>query len=334
MPRFRLGRNLPAGGRTFRFFFATDLHGSEVCFKKFLAAATVYKVDALVMGGDVTGKTLIPLVSRGSRVQVGSGESSYEIDSDSGVRDLIRQAGDRGAYCVYLRRDEVDRLGNDEGFLTGVLHDAARSRAASWVELAEERLKGTGVQCFVSGGNDDSAEVLEPFADESLESVVFCDGQVVNVSGDLDMLSVGYSNPTPWHTPREMAEGDLEALIDDVARSVRSMDSCVFNLHVPPFASGLDSCAKLDTSTDPPTPVRVGGSLMMDDAGSTAVRSCLTRHQPLVGVHGHIHESRAVSRIGQTTVLNPGSESGEGTLRGAILAVNGSRTVRHQFTSG
>jgi Icc-related predicted phosphoesterase len=60
MPVFRQ----PKKRRAMRLFFATDLHGSEVCFRKFLAAAKVYEPDVLILGGDFAGKGLVPAQHR------------------------------------------------------------------------------------------------------------------------------------------------------------------------------------------------------------------------------------------------------------------------------
>jgi uncharacterized protein len=204
---------------------------------------------------------------------------------------------------------------------------------AAWIELAQERLAETDVQLLITAGNDDPPEVLAAAATADGERVVYCDGAVATIRDSVEMVSCGYSNPTPWRTPRELTEDDLRARIDEVVRHASDPEACVFNLHVPPLASGLDRCPELDTSTDPPSVVRIGGEVVIAEAGSTAVRDALRTHQPLVGLHGHIHESRGSAKIGSTPVLNPGSDYGEATLRGAIVVLKGRRVV-HQFTSG
>ncbi len=49
-----------------RVFFATDIHGSDVCWRKFLNAGKFHKADVLIMGGDMTGKAMVPIVANGS----------------------------------------------------------------------------------------------------------------------------------------------------------------------------------------------------------------------------------------------------------------------------
>lgn len=328
-PRRRSGRS----ARALRLFFATDLHGSEVCFRKFLAAARVYEADVLVLGGDLTGKSVVPLVRNGWGAAVGTAAGARRLESRADVAEYAGLVADHGSYCVHVERDEAEVLEADERALDRALVREARTRAESWVALAEERLAELGTPCYVTGGNDDPDEVLAAFRDGGAEHVRFCDGDVVEIGDGLEMLSVGFSNPTPWATPREVPDDDLRTLIESVAAKVGDPRSALFNIHPPPADTGLGRCPKLDTSTDPPSPVRIAGELVYTDAGSEAVRQALLEHQPLAGLHGHIHEARGAARLGSTVALNPGSTYAEGILRGVIVAVRGSRVV-HQFTSG
>jgi Icc-related predicted phosphoesterase len=231
-----------------------------------------------------------------------------------------------------LDQDEAEQLHSPSAFERRLTAEAAR-RMAAWVELAEERLAGTDVQLFITAGNDDPPEVLAAAASGRGENVVYCDCAVTTIRDAIEMVSFGYSNPTPWDTPREVSEEELRTQIEELTAGLSEPRTSIFNLHVPPLSSGLDRCPELDTSTDPPSLVRIGGEVVMGTAGSSAVRGALQDHQPLVGLHGHIHESRASTRIGSTLALNPGSDYGESLLRGAIVAVDGSR-VLHQFTAG
>jgi uncharacterized protein len=129
------------------------------------------------------------------------------------------------------------------------------------------------------------------------------------------MISTGYGNPTPWQCPRDITEEQLHDRIEAMATQLPDARRAVFNLHVPPYASGLDLCPRLDTSTQPPRPL-VGEQA---PAGSSAVRDALTRFQPLLSLHGRIHESPGVRALGRTTAVNPGSEYGEGILHSAVI---------------
>ncbi|MEA2331017.1 MAG: uncharacterized protein QOH58_1155 [Thermoleophilaceae bacterium] len=328
MRRGRGGR----GRGELRLFFATDLHGSETCFRKLLSAAKVYEVDALVLGGDLTGKALRPLIEGEDGYHVGLNANGGPVLDEQEAAAYAERAAAAGVYCVTVDAAEAKQLAEPAGVDARLTAEAAR-RVAGWIALAQERLAGGDVQLFVSAGNDDPPEVLAAAAEADGDRVVYCDGAVTRIRDRVDLVSFGYSNPTPWRTPRELSEDEMRERIEELIAGAEDPSNAVFNLHVPPVSSGLDRCAELDASTDPPTVVRIGGEVVIGDAGSRAVRDALSEHQPLVGLHGHIHESRASANIGSTLALNPGSDYGDGLLRGVIVVLKG-RRVAHQFTSG
>jgi Icc-related predicted phosphoesterase len=114
---------------------------------------------------------------------------------------------------------------------------------------------------------------------------------------------------------------------------VKDYDHCIFNFHVPPLDSTLDSCPKLDWNTDPPTPIVSGGQIVFAGAGSQAVRKAIEKYQPMLGLHGHIHEAQGIIKIGKTTCINPGSEYGEGILRGCLVTFADGVVEGFQMTS-
>ncbi len=148
------------------------------------------------------------------------------------------------------------------------------------------------------------------------------------------MASVGFSNPTPWKTPREIPDEKLGGIIEEMCSKVTDFGHCIFNFHVPPLNSTLNSCPKLDWNTDPPTPIVQGGQIVFAGAGSQAVRDAIEKHQPMLGLHGHIHESQGMIKIGRTTCINPGSEYGEGILRGCLVTFADGTIEGFQMTSG
>jgi len=304
-----------------------------VCFRKLLAAARVYEVDALILGGDVSGKSVVPVFPVSGGYSFGAGPSAPIVVAEGTLEVSIRNAEDLGTYCIRMDAAESERLQKDDEYVRTLLKQAATNRLKQWLELAEERLSGTRVKCYVTGGNDDADEILGPLKEASGDHVVNCDDEVVALPDGRELVSLGYSNPTPWKTPREIPEAQLREHIDRLARRLETPRNAVFNLHVPPIGSGLDRCPQLDTSTDPPTVVRISGEVMMGDAGSSAVRAALEEFQPAVSLHGHIHEARAATRIGRTLALNPGSEYRDGVLRGVIVTVSNGQ-IHHQFTSG
>jgi uncharacterized protein len=317
-----------------RLFFATDLHASEASFRKFLAAARVYEVDLLVLGGDVMGKALVPLVEDpAGGVRAGQAPDAPLLRDERELDAFARRVADEGNYAVRVSRERAQELAADPGALHAELAAAARRRLEHWATLAEERLADRGTRCYVTGGNDDPEEVLAPLCRPAGSPLVFCEGSVEDLGEGISILSLGYSNPTPWKTPRELPEEELLERIRALAARAPDPRRTIFNLHVPPASTGLDRCPVLDTSSDPPTVVRVGGEVQYFDAGSTAVREALEELQPFLSLHGHIHESRGAARLGRTLALNPGSEYSSGALRGAIATLDVERPS-FQFTTG
>ncbi len=319
-----------------RIFFATDLHASNRAFRKFLNAAAAYEADALVMGGDVCGKVVVPILDGGDgayRVSLSGQDRTVEGDAAlADVRDVIET---QGHYPCVVSPPEYARLRDDPDAVDRLYVRLARERLAQWRELAEERLRDRGVRCYATGGNDDRPEALEALEGSGDDAaLMFCEGRSAVIADRYVMASCGFSNPTPWHTPREVSEERLAGLIEAAIAEIPDFGCAIFNFHVPPHDSTLDLCPLLDGSTDPPSPVLEGGSPVVAPAGSTAVRDAVAKHQPLLGLHGHIHESRGVVELGRTLCINPGSEYGEGILRGCIVNLVEGRVGSYQLTSG
>lgn len=328
------GRGTSAATGT-TILFATDVHGSERTWRKFLNAAAFYKADVLVMGGDVMGKLVIPIIrgAGGTHRATIHGRVEQLETEDAVARARERIAG-LGFYDIVVDEDEYRSIRESEGAVEGLWQRLARERLERWIELAEDRLGPAGIRCYVSGGNDDLTEVMTTLPASGTRSFVGCEGRVVSLDGDLTMVSLPYVNPTPWNTPREAPEERLAEMIEEVAAGVPDMSRAVFNFHAPPVDSTLDTCPMLDQTTDPPSQIVRGGQPVLYGAGSTAVRDALARHQPLLGLHGHIHESQAAAKVGRTLCVNPGSEYGEGVLKGCLIRVAGGAVTGYQMTTG
>src|SRR5439155_554403 len=205
------------------------------------------------------------------------------LDGAEAVRAFTRSVEDVGFYWELMSRDEYVALQGDAPAVEGLFVRLARERLAVWIGFAEERLAGSGVRCYMTGGNDDSPEVLTVLDEAAKENVVPCEHRVVDLDGRHTMITVGYSTPTPWGTPREASEEDLARFIETSATKVPDPGRSVFNLHVPPLDSGLDRCLKLDATSDPPSPVKDAGRPVYYGAGSRAVREAIQHYQPVVG---------------------------------------------------
>jgi Icc-related predicted phosphoesterase len=332
MPFWKKGKS---EGEPTRIFYACDIHGSEPTYRKFLNAAKFYEVDALVFGGDLMGKLLIPIVSEAdgtyrARLQ----GQNHHISGDEEMERFKRTLQTLGFYWQEMDPDEYRTYEGQQDRIDTLFDVLAKERLADWVALAEERLEGTGVRAYLCGGNDDTEEVLTALDEAPRDRVVNAENRVVPIDDEHVLVTVGYSTPTPWQTPRERTEPEIADVIEKVVAEVPDPSRAVFNFHCPPLDSSLDTCLKLDASVWPPTPVIENRQPVYYGAGSQAVTDALRRYQPTVGLHGHIHESRGMNRYGRTPAFNPGSEYGEGVLRGLIVAIRGGEVVGQQFTSG
>ena len=304
-----------------RLYFATDVHGSEQCFRKFLNAAAVYEVDALVLGGDVTGKVVVPLVADGT--ESWSGELHGEPVTARGegeLTELRKRIRSMGRYDVVLTPDAKAELDADPARVEAAFRVAMRESLERWVALAEERLQ---VPCFMMLGNDDFEELADAL--RGSDAVTYAEDGVYELPGGYELASIGYSTPTPWDTPRELSEEELGARIDAVVARLREPEQAVFNFHCPPRDTHLDQAPLLDDELRP----RVDASgVRVGSVGSVAVRRAIEEAKPLLGLHGHVHESPAAQKLGRTVCVNPGSDYGDGILRGAIVDLDRERGVR------
>lgn len=322
------------GTRT-RIFYATDVHGSERTWRKFLAAAKFYQADVLVMGGDVMGKLVIPIIREPNghhRATIHSRVERLETAAEvERAREVIRSLG---FYDVVMDEDEYRTVRDEPAAIDELWRRLAVERLGRWIEMAEDRLGPDGIRCFVSGGNDDLLEVMETLPADGTRSFVACESRVVLLDDEHRMISLPYVNPTPWRTPREASEDELAAMIARAVDGITDFEKVIFNFHAPPIDSTLDTCPMLDATTDPPSQIVRGGQPVLYGAGSSAVRDAVERYQPLLGLHGHIHESQAAARLGRTQCINPGSEYGEGVLRGALVNLSNGKVESYQMTAG
>jgi Icc-related predicted phosphoesterase len=255
-------------------------------------------------------------------------DRAIESTTNAELVAFEKTAADAGLYPYRCQPGEPAQL-RASGGVEDLFERLMRERLQVWMALADERLAGSGVQCYIMGGNDDPPEVLTVLGDST--SVVDPDERVVRLDEHSEMISLGWSNPTPWHTPRECSEEELGQRIDALMAQVSQPETSVMNLHVPPYASGLDDAPELDASLKVQTSL---GQTRFKPVGSTAVRAAIERYQPLLGLHGHVHEAHAISKIGRTVCINPGSDFGEGVLHGALVTLDKGKLKGYQMVSG
>ncbi|MGH2620181.1 MAG: metallophosphoesterase family protein, partial [Anaerolineales bacterium] len=271
--------------KTTRLFFATDVHGSDRTFRKFINSAKFYEADVLVMGGDILGKLAIPIIQAGNgRYRATLQGRTETIEGDSGLEQLRSRLGTLGFYSKVMSEEEFRSIQAEPAAVEALFKELARQRLEAWVELAETRLAGTGVRCLVTGGNDDYSEVLEVLYQGGTQAIFGCEGKLVEVDDDHTLISVGYSTPTPWHTPRETSDKQLGEMIEAAVQSVPDLSHSIFNFHDPPVDSTLDTCPMLDWNSDPPSQIVKGGQVVLFGAGSLSVRRAIETHQPTLGL--------------------------------------------------
>lgn len=296
-----------------RLFFATDLHGSAVCWRKFINSADFYDADVLVLGGDTTGKAIFPIIDEGDQYTYTRQDEEHVLSDEAELEDHIETLENRGYYPYVMDQEEYEQLQNakdsqerqDEIFIQKM-----QSRIEEWIDFAEERLDDTPV--YACPGNDDPLEIDETW--QSSDRIDLVEGEVVEIGNGFQMASSGWTHPTPWDTDREEPEEDLRERLEAVVSKVDDYDRAIFNFHEPPYDSGLDEAPELDEDLQPKF-----GAQSTEPVGSEAVRDIIEEYQPPLSLHGHIHESRGEAKIGDTVAVNPGSVYSEGSLQGAVI---------------
>jgi Icc-related predicted phosphoesterase len=315
--------------RKIKLFFATDVHGSEQCFRKFLNAGAAYGPDLMVLGGDVAGKAVQAIVRVDEdRFRFTFRGREHDLPDGDELRHVERLISDNGYYPWRSAPGELEALMAD-GTVDVLLLDLMRKRLGAWMALADERLRPQDLPAFWMLGNDDPPE-LEPLL-EAAPWGTHVDDRVVDLGDGHALVSLGYANPTPWNTQRELPEEELGARLDALFAHVEDPRRAVLNAHVPPYMSGLDEAPVLDEGLRVQT---AAGQVKMGAVGSTAVREAIERHRPMASLHGHVHESAGFRRIGKTLAVNPGSDYGTGALNGALLVLDGEKVRAHQLVRG
>jgi len=313
-----------------RIFFVTDIHGSERLLLKFVNAAKVYKSDVLICGGDITGKTVTPVMAEGGLWSAQYVGSIRRANTPQELDDLERDIRALGSYPFRTTKSDWDELRRSEGEMDEVFVQVMTDSLRHWVRVAEERLKPIDTKVIFNAGNDDQQAARDVLGESDF--VVYPEGKIISVDDKHEMASVGYSNMTPWNCPGDISEEELAARLEKATSGLSNPRTSFFNFHCPPYDTQIDVAPKLDKDLRPVlTP---GGEPDMTHVGSTAVRQTIEKLQPLAGLHGHIHEARGLSMVGKSVCFNPGSEYVTGILRGLILNLSDKKIDNYVFTEG
>jgi len=299
-----------------KLFFVTDLHGSELCWKKFLNAGAFYQADVVILGGDVTGKAMVPMVQRANGTWNASLQDHLEtLETEGEVERFTKRVMNRGYYPIRVSEEEYRALQGDEDLVDKRFKEAMLEGTERWIAMAEEKLAGTGIRVVACPANDDMFEIDDLLTGARVVETGDED-HPIELDG-LTMVSMGWTNPTPWHTFREAEEPELARRIERALAGASDPATTIFNFHAPPYGSKLDNAPALNEDLS-----YVSGGQALRPVGSTSVREAIKRFQPLLSLHGHIHESKGATRIGATMALNPGSSYEEGILQAAIVNID------------
>ncbi|MFW9889553.1 MAG: metallophosphoesterase [Candidatus Thorarchaeota archaeon] len=316
-----------------RLFFATDIHGSERAFMKFVNAGKFYKMDVLVLGGDITGKMIVPIVEKtNGRHAANYLGNDFQFSSEDEILSFEGDVRNAGYYPTRMSQEDYDAVKDNEKAADELFERLMGKTVERWLHIAAERLEPQGIKMYITGGNDDDLRMNQFF--EKSEWAEFVEDKVVFIDEHHEMISSAYVNPTPWETPREATEEELVEKIEAMVAQLESVENSIWNFHAPPYDSGLDIAPALDTSVYPPAPILQSGELVYTNVGSKAVKEAVMKYQPMLGLHGHIHEAKGIRKLGRTICMNPGSEYSEAILRGIIVNLDEKGVKSYQTTSG
>jgi hypothetical protein len=309
-------------------YFATDVHGSEICWKKFINAGKFYKADVLILGGDMTGKAIIPIVAQGGgKYKVTLLDQETILESQEDVDKMTVTIQNRGYYPYVTDPDEAQEISASTNRSDALFLKEALKTMRHWMEYADAKLEGTGMRCYVCPGNDDMFEVDDVI--KQSRHVELVEGKIIELDQNHEMINAGWSTPTPWHTHREESEDQLRQRIQVMIDQLKNVKNSVFNLHNPPYGSGLDEAPEL---TKDMRPAYAGRSLI--PVGSHAVLELIDKYEPLLTLHGHIHEGKGTRKYRNTLCINPGSMYEQGMLHGAVIELKPNKVGNYILTTG
>jgi uncharacterized protein len=313
-----------------RILYGSDFHGSETVFRKFIASGFQYKADVLMVGGDVTGKAMIPVIHQGQGRYEGTWFGKQAVATNpADLEKIKKEISSVGFYPIILEKDEAEELENQPEKMAARFEAEMCQRVCEWMALADEKLTAQKMLLYFMAGNDDLASIDTAIAE--YKSIRNPDMNHSEIDGGYEVVGLSNANMTPWRCARDVEEDVLEQKLDTLAGMIQHPERTIAMLHVPPFGSGLDTCPELDKNLKI---ITQGGQVVMKSAGSTAVKAFIEKVQPMLTLHGHIHESPGHVHIGRTLSINAGSEYAEAILKSAIINLEDGKVKGHLLISG
>jgi Icc-related predicted phosphoesterase len=281
-----------------------------------------------ICGGDLTGKMIVPIIERSDgKFNYYFLGKTHTIDS-SGLEKAFKDVRGIGYYPYQTSETEYEEMRQNPAKVDDAFHKVMEATLKDWFDLIRQKVPSE-TQVIVCPGNDDRTLVDD--AINNHKDVINAEGKVINIDEMHEMVSTGWVNPSPWKTAREEEDDKLEVRLEKYISQVKDLSSAIFNFHAPPFESKLDEAPLLDKDLNP---ILQGGRVVMVPVGSKAVRKTIEKYKPLLGLHGHIHESSGSIKIGKTYCVNPGSEYAEGILRAFLIELKGNDITKLQRIEG
>jgi len=310
-----------------RILFAADLHGADLIFKKCLKSAETYEVSALILAGDLTAKDIRPIIKKDGNSYLVNYRDKKEVVTTAELKKIEEALASMGHYFFHCSETELEDLKEKQDKIFKIMDEKILERLEYWAETVIRQIDLTKTTVFITPGNDDILKIdslLSRYEDKGIHTNLL----QPYIFPSNEMISLDYSNPTPWDTPRECKEDELAKMIKKKVKQLKDPGKAIFNFHCPPVDTRIDLAPKLDKNLKP---VIIPGVDTSIHVGSKAVREMIEDCQPVLGLHGHFHESPGVDRIGKTICLNPGSEYWNGIIHGYIIDIDNEGNVSKYF---
>jgi len=296
-----------------RLMYVADAHGNELILRKAVGACREHKVDVLIIGGDLTGKVIVPIIDKGDRYEASFRGNKFIAKSKDDLERVMNEIRYRAAYPVVLTQGEVQEIKEDPAKLDKLFKDVTIEETKHLIGVLEEIVGD--IITIMTPGNDDIFEIDDVLKQSN--KIIYPLERVVELPLGYQVISMDYTTETPWNTPREVSDSKLWKKLEKEAKRVSvPWNKVICNFHEPPYGTTIDLAPKLDENLQP---IYKLGELETQHVGSRSVYKFMEKYQPLLGLHGHIHESPGYDRIKKTLVFNPGSEYQYGELKALII---------------
>jgi hypothetical protein len=277
-------------------------------------------VDVAIISGDLTAKAIVPVVEqKDGNYKFTFFKKTYTIKGKD-LEKEIERIKSFGLYPYLCSEGRAKQLAQDKAELLKLFDEMAVESIKEWLKIAEvlgNKIKSGELKLIVMPGNDDTTKIDEVI--ENSKIAIYPLHKVLKIDEHHEMISFNFVNPSPWVTPREAPEEELEKMLEEIFALPQDKEHLIFASHCPPYDSGLDSAPKLDEKM---TPTYTFGQPIMIPVGSKAVMKMVKKYQPKLGLFGHIHEASGFTKIGRTLCLNPGSEYDRNVFRCYLIDIS------------